>query len=268
MLIFVKKLINNLFHKTSVLSNKYGYIRDLADHRDSLYKNPQEVMLPSYVDMRPFMPPVYDQLMLGSCVGNAIAAAIEFSRRKQGLLDFVPSRLFIYYNSRKIEKTIPVDSGVQIRDGIKAVVREGACLEIEWPYIPKAYAIKPSKICYTDAKKDIVSKYSRVPQDILSIQSALAAGYPIVVGMSIYESFENYVANTTGHINLPIPGEKLLGGHAVLVVGYDDKTRRYIVRNSWGSKWGDRGYFTIPYEYLLDKNLSSDFWIIKTVSKN
>ena len=94
----------------------------------------------------------------------------------------------------------------------------------------------------------------------------LASGYPFVFGFSVYTEFENDTAAKTGEINMPGPKEKLLGGHAVVAVGYDDSTQRFIVRNSWGSWWGIKGYFTMPYAYLTDSNLYDDFWTIRLES--
>src|SRR3989440_2703094 len=110
----------------------YGWIPDLPDQRDHLYAAPPPVVsaLPPSSDLRPHCPPVYDQGQLGSCTANAIGAAIQFDRMKQNLSpNFVPSRLFIYYNERVMEGTVSTDSGAQIRDGIKSVAKQGACPE-------------------------------------------------------------------------------------------------------------------------------------------
>jgi C1A family cysteine protease len=98
------------------------------------------------------------------------------------------------------------------------------------------------------------------------MKGCLASGYPFVFGFSVYTEFESDTVATTGVLNMPSPKEKLLGGHAVIAVGYDDKTQRFIVRNSWGAKWGIKGYFTIPYAYLTDPNLAADFWTIRLES--
>jgi C1A family cysteine protease len=97
------------------------------------------------------------------------------------------------------------------------------------------------------------------------MKGCLASGYPFVFGFSVYESFESQEVKQTGRVPMPSPNEQLLGGHAVLAVGYDDSQRRFIVRNSWGKDWGMQGYFTIPYAYLLDDNLADDFWTIRQV---
>jgi C1A family cysteine protease len=247
---------------------RYGWTPDLPDHRDHLYAAPYEVLrkLPAQVDMRNQCPAVYDQGDLGSCTANAIAGAIEFDRKKQNLQDFVPARLFIYYNERVIEGTVDSDSGAQIRDGIKSVAKQGACPENEWPYDIAKFAVKPPHKCYQDARKDKAVRYTRVSHNLNQMKGCLASGYPFVFGFTVYESFESQEVAKTGHAPLPHSGEQVLGGHAVLAVGYDDGHQWFIVRNSWGTGWGMQGYFTLPYAYLTNSNLSDDFWTIRLVS--
>jgi C1A family cysteine protease len=178
---------------------------------------------------------------------------------------FVPSRLFIYYNERVMEGTVNSDSGAQIRDGIKSVGKQGDCPESEWPYDIAEFAVKPTAKCYKDALKYEVLSYQRVVQTSSQMKGCLASGYPFVFGFSVYESFESPAVAKSGHASMPKPNERLLGGHAVVAVGYDDANQRFIVRNSWGSGWGMKGYFTLPYAYLLDQHLADDFWTIRAV---
>jgi C1A family cysteine protease len=246
---------------------KFGWLPDLPDIRDHMYAAPQPTLaaLPANADLRPGCPPVYDQGQLGSCTGNAIAGAIEFDRLKQSLTpDFVPSRLFIYYNERVIEHTVSQDSGAMIRDGIKSVATLGVCPEDpNWPYNIAAFAKKPPKAAFTEAAKHKVASYSRLINTLPQLKGCLASGFPFVFGFSVYESFESQAVAQSGVVPMPQSGEKQLGGHAVLAVGYDDASQRFIVRNSWGTGWGMKGYFTIPYAYLTDSNLADDFWTIR-----
>lgn len=254
---------------------RYGWIPDLPDHRDLTYAVPMHVVAagPPSVDLRKQCPAVYDQGDLGSCTANAIAGALEFDMLKQRESAFVPSRLFIYYNERAIEGTIPHDAGAMIRDGIKSVANQGVCPEgdngdppPDWPYDISKFADTPPAACYEKAKAMKAISYHSVTQNLADMKGCLAEGYPFVFGITVYESFESQAVARTGDVPMPRSGEKVLGGHAVLAVGYDDDDRLFICRNSWGDSWGDAGYFFMPYAYLLDDNLSDDFWTIRSVS--
>ena len=247
---------------------RYGWTPDLPDARDHMYAAPVAMMaaLPTKVDLRPNCPPPYDQGQLGSCTGNAIAGAVQFEREKQHLTpDFVPSRLFIYYGERVIEGTVGTDSGAQIRDGIKVVANQGVPPETDWPYDIAKFAQKPPPKAFADALHDRAVSYSRLSQSLSQMKGCLASGYPFVFGFTVYDSFESQQVAQTGVVPMPAAGESVLGGHAVMAVGYDDGQQRFIVRNSWGANWGMKGYFTMPYAYLTERNLSSDFWTVRLV---
>ncbi len=246
---------------------RYDLAPDTPEQRDHLYGKPVVTLkkrLPK-IDLEPqCSKTVYNQGRFGSCTGKANAGAIQCERLKQKLKpDFIPSRLFIYYNERAMEGTVASDSGAQIRDGIKSVAQQGDCPETEWPYDIARYADKPPAHCYKDAIQYKAVQYQRVVQTLNQMKGCLASGYPFVFGFSVYESFEGPQVAKTGVVQMPSPSEKQLGGHAVIAVGYDDKQQRFIVRNSWGAKWGMRGYFTMPYAYLTDDNLASDFWTVR-----
>jgi C1A family cysteine protease len=247
---------------------KYGWVPDLPDARDHLYAAPMAALkkLPAVVNLRPKFPAPYDQGQLGSCTGNAIAGAVQFGRRKQKQKpDFVPSRLFIYYNERVIEGSVNTDNGAQIRDGIKSVVKQGACSEKTWPYLITKFTVKPPNKAFHEGAKYQVTSYSRLTQVLNQLKGCLASGFPFVFGFTVYDSFESQEVANTGVMPMPAPSEKVLGGHAVLAVGYDEPSQRFIIRNSWGTGWGQKGYFTMPYAYITQSNYCDDFWTIRLV---
>jgi len=259
---------------------RYGWKPDLPDHRDFLYAAPPATAaaLPTKVDLRPQCPPVYDQGQLGSCTANAIAGAIEFDQKKQKIPEYTPSRLFIYYIERVLEGTSPsVDSGAQIRDGIKSVAAQGACKETTWPYSDQntdpnpcpncEFAKKPPANCFSEAKLHKIKVYQRLNSAVVNtLKGCLAAGNPFVFGFTVYESFESQQVADSGILPMPGPQERVVGGHAVMAVGYDDSTQYFIIRNSWGDSWGQKGYFMMPYGYITNSNLADDFWTIQTTA--
>jgi C1A family cysteine protease len=218
---------------------------------------PHPSNLPVSVDLRYRMPPVYDQGHLGSCTANAICAAIGFD-----LPGFVGSRLFVYYNERLIEGTTNSDSGALIHDGVKSLSTWGICTEEMWPYDVNRLSVKPPENCYQAALAHHNPKSVNIKNTLEDMKGCLSNGFPFVVGIMIYSSFETNKVAATGIVPMPGSKDTLLGGHAVLVCGYDDRRQVWIVRNSWGTRWGDRGYFYLPYNYLLNPTLASDLWSI------
>ena len=247
---------------------RLGWIPDLPDQRDHYYAAPLQAIgtLPPSVDLRQGCPTVYDQGQLGSCTANATAAAFEFDMIKQNLTPlWTPARLFIYYNERVIEGTVESDSGAQLRDGIKTVAAQGVCSEDTYPYDITKFAERPPDTCFQNALLNKAVLYQRVIQDLNQMKGCLASGYPFVFGFTVYQSFMSQSVAQTGHAPMPASGETVEGGHAVLAVGYDDANQWFLVRNSWGTSWGMAGYFTLPYTYLSQANLASDFWTIRIV---
>lgn len=256
-------------------TRRYGWLPDADDQRDLSYVVPAAIAqsLPTSVDLRPLCPPVYSQGSLGSCTANALAAAIAFEQHKlDSSLSFTPSRLFIYYNERALQGTTRKDSGAPLREGIKTVNRIGVCPEDQpgskanWPYDPLRFARRPSSQCYAEAKHVRALSYHRLHHDASILKGCLAEGYPFVFGFTVYPSFEGPDVKQTGMVALPVKDEQVIGGHAVMAVGYDDARSVLIARNSWGPEWGDQGYFYLPYEYLFARGLARDFWTIRFIS--
>lgn len=244
----------------------YGWKPDLPDHRDRALRVVAPKKLPKAVHLHEraaFQFPIYDQGSLGSCTANAIGAAFEYELRRQKLADFTPSRLAIYYGERQIEGTVHSDAGAMIRDGMKVIAKQGAAPETLWPYnIARFTSSPPAGYFQTALSRQCVS-YESVEQTEQGIKTALAAGYPIVFGISVFQSFESDAVAKTGHVPMPAKNEPMLGGHAILMTGYAAKSVTF--RNSWGADWGRHGYATLPLAYVLDAGLADDFWIVKLI---
>ena len=241
----------------------YNLKKQEKDDRDFKIKsiiNPHiKVKLPSLVDLRPLCPPIYDQLALGACTSNAgVAARVMLNGLKVNL-----SRLFQYYEERNIEGTIKTDSGAQMRDIGKAMVTYGICEESYDPYDITKFTKTPTKQALSNALNyKIKSYYSVTTQDEIKQVLALKQ-QPVLIGIDVYESFESNTVAKTGIVPLPnIKKEKLLGGHAVISVGFDDVKKAFIMRNSWGKSWGLQGYFYLPYTYFA-KGYAYDFWVLQ-----
>lgn len=244
---------------------RYGWQRDFGDMRD--FALPRATGLtPDRVNMKKWMPPVLNQGDLGSCTANAWSSAFQYTLIKQKAAHiFRPSRLQIYYDEREIQGTVNSDSGAQIRDGAKSINKKGVCPEWMWPYDENQFDVKPRVACYEEAKKHQSVSYWSVAQTQRDLEACLAAGYPLVFGFTVYESFESNETAGSGVVTMPHASEEIVGGHAVMLVGYDKVKRVWICRNSWGTGWGDNGYFYMPYEYLINGELADDFWTLRRV---
>lgn len=243
-------------------------------------KHGAPIVPPKVFDLRTILslPEALDEIDQGrasSCTSNAIAFAFAVDEIKQKNADiFLPSRLFIYYNERLLEGTINSDSGAMISDGMKCISQYGVCDERHWIYDPTQFAVKPSDAAYQEAKSDKALKFANIDfsQDqtadarIAHLKTALRAGYPIIFGFTVYESFEGDAVAETGMMPMPdTTKEQVMGGHAVCCVGYDDNKQCFIVKNSWGL-WGDKGYFYMPYQFAQDPNMTDEFWVLQQVA--
>ena len=262
-------MFGGLFHHHK-FKNKYGWKPDLPDQRDLFYhvikpKSLGGAGLPPLVDLRPMCSQVEHQGNVGSCTGQALVAALEFLERKNNKPFEDLSRLFVYYNERVLEGTANSDSGAMIRDGLKTLSKDGVCSEVLWPYVERNVFKKPGCSAYADAKNHLVQTYFRIGS-IDDMFACLASGYPFVFGATIYSGFENGITAKAGIVSLPSTNEQVMGGHAILCVGYDMNNKTFIVRNSWGTGWGDKGYCYFPFGYLVNPNLCDDFWTIRAAT--
>ena len=243
---------------------KYHWVKDKIDTRDHLYQLTNAAQS-NVVDLRQYCSTIEDQGNLGSCTGQAIAGAIELLHKRQNrTLDI--SRLFIYYYERVLIGTVNYDSGAYIRDGIKVCYKYGAPTENLWPYNIRKFRTVPQKTALIDAAKRKVTSYQRAA-DFNQVIDAITSGYPVTIGFSVYSSFDSPTVARTGIMPYPnVNKEKLLGGHAVLLVGYNKNNNTFIARNSWGTRWGDQGYFYMPFQVIQNNRMSSDFWVVKSIA--
>ena len=244
-----------------ILNNK----KDVADPRDYKISFTQVKITKASIDLRNKFPPIFDQGNLGSCTANAVCGNFQYNEMKQTNRYLTLSRLYLYYNTRKIQNTVAQDSGASLRDTIKAAVQKGICREVFCPYVVSDFAKTPPPICYTEGSQNKILTYAQPDRN--SLEKSLINGFPVVFGFLVYSSFFNPSVTKTGVVPMPNTSkEKCQGGHAVSIVGFDSGKKLFICRNSWGTSWGDKGYFYMPYAYILNPSLSFDFWVILSVN--
>jgi C1A family cysteine protease len=242
----------------------YGCRRDSLDARDHAFV-PKVVRLPAKVDLRAHCPPVMDQGRLGSCTAHGITGALRYALLSNGKPDVPMSRLQLYFDERTIEDTVKSDAGAEIRDGIKCAAKRGVGHERLWPYVVKKFATKPPTKVYRDAVHFEALTYERVDVSATALKAALASGFPVVIGISVYESFESSAVARTGRVPMPKRGEKVVGGHCMYAVGYGQKKGTFTVRNSWARDWGDKGDCYLPEAYLGSTTYGSDYWVVRAI---
>jgi C1A family cysteine protease len=214
--------------------------------------------LPGFVDLRPFLTEVEDQGQVGSCTANALVGAYEYLENRIAENPRDISRLFIYYNERVIENDVRDDNGAMLSDGVKALKKWGACHEDVWPYDETAFANEPAPDAYTEGAEHVVDEAFAVDVDLHAMRQCLAEGYPFVFGLLI----DDFEPDEQGRISIPAADAET-GGHAMCCVGYSDEDEVFLVRNSWGSDWGDGGYCYVPYAYMTDPDRIHDLWTIR-----
>ena len=231
---------------------------DLRDHIFTKHGFKTVAHIPASWDLRAQLSPILDQGQLGCCSGFAISGLREYWTN----LDKSPealSQLYLYYYERALEGTVDQDSGAMLRDGMKVLQQRGTCPAVDWPYNIQQFTTKPPLPADTEAAPYRIKEYHRIT-DLTMMKTAVASGYPVVIGMDVYDSFESDAVASTGIMPMPnTQTEQCLGGHAVLVVGYTDAKQWMVVRNSWGATWGDKGYFYLPYSYWTSGHIS-DAW--------
>ena len=220
--------------------------------------------LPRTVDLRPECTPVEDQGQVGSCTANAAVGALEFQRRREGKPNVDLSRLFVYYNSRKMTGRDREDCGATIAQCMAALLAFGTPAETSWPYDPGSVYTAPPPQVFDEALGNTPREYAKV-EGLEHVKGALARHQPVVFGTSLPERcFEE--AGKTGVMPTPTAAEvedaAQRGGHAMLLVGYDAGARTFIVRNSWGPTWGQGGYCTMTFDTFEGTRAATTSWVL------
>lgn len=241
-----------------------GWIPDIPDPRDRLMAFAPDPSLPEAHKL--VIPWIRDQGRLGSCTAHAGALMIRYREFRQDGHAPAPSELGLYFYTRADQGTIPYDSGASIRGTMKAASKHGFCDEVLWPYKTELYRAHPSQeasdACAEHRLGD--KAYARVQRN--DLRRALADDYPVAFGFSVFDSFESREVAKAGKVPMPnLRKEKNRGGHALVLTGYDDATKLFTARNSWGEKWGDNGDCYFPYDFINDRRLCSDFWTVYEV---
>jgi C1A family cysteine protease len=241
-------------------AHKFGWKPSYPDPRN-VPADVRGITVASEVDPRDNMQDPYDQGNLGSCTANAIAGAIEYHDILNGNSFGTPSRLFIYYGERVREGTVGSDSGAIGHDGFKVARKTGVPPETDWPYNINRFREKPPQQAYDDASQHRITDYRHPLQTQAAIKAVLSNQQTVAFGFTVFESFESNAVAKTGVVPVPDPyWENDIGGHEVLIVGYLKSEPNYaLVRNSWGTHWGLRGYCLFPWSYILDSQLATDF---------
>ncbi len=275
-----------------LFSRKMGWLPDYPDFRDYTVEHasvaPQlvklamvksgDASLPATLDLRSWCPPIENQGELGSCTANAGVGLVEYFERRAFGKYLDASRLFLYKTTRNLLH-LTGDTGAYLRSTLGALALFGVPPEEYWPYNIEQFDVEPNAFCYSFAQSFRALKYIRIDppgiakKELLNqLKKYLAQGFPVIFGFTVYHSIEQ--AEKDGKIPYPLAGESVIGGHAVMAVGYDNKlkipnrnangtqtTGALLIRNSWGTDWGMDGYGWLPYEYVL-RGLAEDWWTI------
>lgn len=236
---------------------------DRRDHQIKLL-NPK-LKISKSVNLKSQLSYVFDQGRIGSCTANSTSSMYSWIVQKNNGQLFIPSRLFLYYNTRLIQGTVGYDSGASLRDTMKSLKDYGVCPETSWAYLYENLFTTPTPSCYVEGLNHQALSYASVTISLVSMKNVLQTR-PFVLGILVYSSFFAPNVSKTGYVPVPnIQKEQLMGGHAILVLGYDDVKQCFYCRNSWGTSWGLQGDFYLPYQYATNRKLSFDAWVLYSV---
>lgn len=216
------------------------------------------------ISLRTDFTPIKNQGQIGACTVFAITSIFEYILKKNTQEEIDLSESFVYYNVRHEENKELEDTGSSFQDVIKSIGNQGVCTELLHPFT-HALSDKPSEEAYLDGERRRITKVLNVNIDEKDIKSAIEDGYPVAISLKIYNSFYT----TSGFVVRPSEEEiesADFGFHAMVIVGYSDDSKYFVVRNSWGEKFGDKGYCYIPYSYICDSEMNRMACIVKEIS--
>jgi len=274
--VFIIQLLNRYYEIPFlyILSSNYSSIpyifmmrtfinfnKELLEEKEEKLEDVEKIEN-NYINLKSKFPNVYDQGKIGSCTAIALCSIYEYDTT-----NFIGSKLFLYYNERLLINQTENDSGAYIKDGIECLKTYGICEEKYWKYTIDNLFKEPSKEAYNNAKNNYLIEGINIPNELEIIKYWLNKNEPIALSIAIYSNFMNFSSARTGKIGIPRENDKFIGGHAIVLCGYDENKKEFILRNSWGIYWGDNGYFYLPYDYITNKDLCNDLWIIRKISR-
>lgn len=277
--------MGNCVNKQNSSAVSYGWIRDSPDFRDILWINNDGIEFDpniNLIDLRNDLGPVTNQGNIHSSPADAITSIYQhlFNKKYNSLVTsdsadekktvednptFQPSRAFLLYNGIHKDNLGSVGTGCSIRNCLKAFAEFGCCSESRLALNNKNASSLPPDECYRNAKRHFVKTYGRLKQDLNLMKLVLQTGNLFVFGCSIMDNFHSKEVATSGLISIPTEECRPIGSQALVACGYDSTNRLFIVRNSWGTDWGDNGYAYLPFDYILNENLCADFWVISEI---
>ena len=223
--------------------------------------------LPPVVDLRKYCSPVEDERKTGTCVANAVVGALELLQRREGHSVQDLSRLFVFYNSRKLHDSEPGSGGTFVNTAMAAIIAYGICEERMWPFSEITLYDEPTRACYENAENYRGVEFAELASDT-PLTHVIARGIPVIIGVSLPR--EAYMAaHQTGVMQIPAGAgtDHDHGNHAMLVVGYDLEQRMYIVRNSWGERYAQGGYFMMPFAIFENSAMARQNWAIGSLGQ-
>ena len=218
------------------------------------------------VDLRDKFGPVWDQEELNSCTCCASVSAVEylFAQREGKWLTMSP--LFVYFNARKISGKEMMNAPILASHAPAAMLAWGVCDDASWPYVKERFAQSPPQDAYLKATLLQAVQYARLGTTD-EIRASLSAGIPAMFGSDIPKGYYDEARRTGAMPELGKIEGGPASGHAMLIVGYDDRAKHWIVRNSFGEDFGEKGYLRIPYS-VFDKHVwNEDVWAIGALEK-